>query len=327
MSKSTKPIRIEISLDVMFQTVNCYLVPGEALTLIDCGWYSEENWAKFQEEIGKHGYQVSDIEQVIVTHEHRDHIGLLPEIISHSKAVIRAPKVIEGWFTHPEEMIASSNRFVYSLFQKLDLPKEILKQLSQYLEWIQLTRKVPSLDRFEYFEEGDFLTIGYQEWEVMNTPGHCPSQFVFYQKEHNSIFGSDMLLPVTPMPIIVEDPKHPGQATKALNDLLTSFKRLYALDIQTVFPGHGEVFYNANAIIDQQLARIEMRKEDCFQAIKSGLRTPYQINRKMYPFQMMPPDFSGLYMVLGYIDLLKMEGRIKQEESEEDLAMKWSVVD
>ena len=93
-----EPIRIELPLGIMFQTVNCYLIPGEQLTLIDCGLYSEENWLFFQERINAHGFQVSDIEQVIITHEHRDHIGLLPEIMTHSEAIIRVPKVIEGWF-------------------------------------------------------------------------------------------------------------------------------------------------------------------------------------------------------------------------------------
>jgi len=85
---SLEPIRIEISLGIMFQTVNCYLIPGDQLTLIDCGLYSEENWKHLQERINAHGFQVSDIEQVIVTHEHRDHTGLLPEIMEHSNAVV-----------------------------------------------------------------------------------------------------------------------------------------------------------------------------------------------------------------------------------------------
>ena len=87
-------------------------------------------------------------------------------------------------------------------------------------------------------------------------------------------------------------------------------------DFQTVYPGHGPIFVNANAIIEKQLDRISMRKEECFEAIKNGLSTPYQINRKMYPYQNMPPDFSGMFMVMGYIDLLEEEGRVKRKMSD-----------
>jgi len=73
---------------------------------------------------------------------------------------------------------------------------------------------------------------------------------------------------------------------------------------------------DANMMIEKQLSRIEIRKEECFEAIQAGHNTPFKINRKMYPYQNMPPDFSGMFMVLGYIDLLVEEGRIKKDYDE-----------
>ena len=305
-----EPIRIEIPLGIMFQTVNCYLIPGEQLTLIDCGLFSEKNWHHLQERINAHGFRISDIEQVIITHEHRDHIGLLPEIMANSDAVIRAPKVIEGWFSQPEEMKRLQGDFNGRLFKSLGFPKEQLAKVFHFFEGEVMGRKVEAMDRFHFYQEGKMLRIGEEDWEILNTPGHCPNQFVFIQKEQKRIFGSDMLLPITPMPIIVEDKSNLGQSTRSLHDLLASFQRLLKYDIQTVYPGHGPVFVDANAMIEKQLARIEMRKEECFEAIKNGFSTPYQINRKMYPYQSMPPDFSGMFMILGYVDLLVEEGRI-----------------
>ena len=308
-----EPIRIELSLGLMFQTVNCYLIPGDQLTLIDCGLYSEENWNHLKERINAHGYKISDIEQVVITHEHRDHTGLLPEIMAHSNAIIRAPKAIEGWFSRPGEMKIIQGDFNSKLFKSLGFPKDQLKQVDQYFSNELMGREIEEMDRFRFYEEGDILRIGEENWEILNTPGHCPNQFVFLQKEQKRIFGSDMLLPITPMPIVVENPNKPGTPTRSLHDLLLSFARLLKFDIQTVYPGHGNVFVDANAMIEKQLARIEMRKEECFEAIKNGCSTPFLINRKMYPYQIMPPDFSGMFMVLGYVDLLEEEGRVKKE--------------
>ena len=305
-----EPIRIEMPLGIMFQTVNCYLIPGEQLTLIDCGLYTEGNWEHLQERINAHGFKVSDIEQVIITHEHRDHIGLLSEIMAHSDAIVRVPKVIEGWFSRPEEMKKLQGDFNAKLFKSLGFPKEQLAKVFHFFEGEIMGRKIDAMDRVQFYNEGDLLRIGEEDWEVLNTPGHCPNQFVFLQKEQKRIFGSDMLLPITPMPIVVEDVNNLGQPTRSLHELLASFQRLLKYDIQTVYPGHGPVFVDANAMIEKQLGRIEMRKEECFEAIKSGFCTPYQINRKMYPYQQMPPDFSGMFMILGYVDLLLEEGRI-----------------
>jgi glyoxylase-like metal-dependent hydrolase (beta-lactamase superfamily II) len=115
---------------------------------------------------------------------------------------------------------------------------------------------------------------------------------VFLQKEEKRLVSGDMLLPVAPMPIAYDDPSQPGQPIRALSQLLQSFERLRAFEIQTVYPGHGKVFSDANAMIDKQLARIKMRK------------------------QMMPPDFSGMHMVLGYLDLLEEEGLIEKRLDE-----------
>ncbi|MEM6965988.1 MAG: MBL fold metallo-hydrolase [Bacteroidota bacterium] len=309
--------RIEIPLGIMFQTVNCYLISGAQLTLIDCGLYTANNWNLFQEKIKALGYRVSDIEQVIITHEHRDHTGLLPEIMDNSDAIVRAPKAIKGWFFRPDEMKEREGRFNRTLFRTIGFPEAKKVLLDQFYKSVKLGRKINDRSRFSFFEEGDKLKIGNTDWEVLNTPGHCPNQHVFLQKAQRRIFGSDMLLPLAPMPIISEHPDKPGEPTKSLNDLIASFARLKVFEIATVYPGHGAVFQQANQMIDKQLARIKMRKQECFEAIREGFVTPYQINRKMYPYQQIPPDFSGLFMILGYLDLLEEEGKITRRYDEE----------
>ena len=315
-TKRIEPIKIELPLGIMFKSVNCYLIPGKILTLIDCGFSTKGNWEIFQNKIEEHGYQVGDIEQVLVTHEHRDHIGLLSEILAHTKAIVRAPKAIQNYLETPVIVKEQLGQFTKLLFQSVGFPKDQLQQVFQFWEMIKINQKVEAIDRIQYFEEGDHLFFADTIWEVLCTPGHCLSQTVFIQKEEKRIISSDMLLPIAPMPIIMEDPDRPGQATKALVQLLQSYDRLKAYEFDTVYPGHGPVFRNANAVIELQLARIQLRKEECYDCIKDGLLTPYQINRKMYPYQQMPPDFSGLYMVLGYIDLLIEEKRILKSINE-----------
>ena len=299
MTKQIEPHRIEIPLGIMFQSVNCYLLPGEQLTLIDCGLYAEKNWEIFQKKINELGFRVSDIEQVIITHEHRDHTGLLPEIMNSCNAIVRIPLAIKEWLSHPKEKKEKVVQFNKKLFKTLGFPEEQLERVFQFMDSVEVGRTVDEVHRLEFFEAGDFLRMGNTDWEILHTPGHSPNQYVFLQKEEKRIFGSDMLLSIAPMPIVTEDVNNSGEPTPSMNQLLESFNRLREFDIETVYPGHGLVFANANMMIDKQLGRIEMRKEECYEAIKNGLTTPYSINRKMYLFQQMPPDFSGMFMVLG----------------------------
>ncbi len=308
-----EPIRIELKLDVMFPSVNCYLIPGQPLTLVDCGMGGEDNWHLLQEEIGKLGFAVSDIEQVVISHEHRDHIGLVPELLENTKAIFRVPKVIEGWFSRPEEMRLSYLEFSKSLTETIGYPEDKLKEVHQFINGINQLPTIEDMDRFEFFQEGDVLECGNGKWQVMQTPGHCPTQHVFYQRTTQRLISSDMFLALAPMPIVSEDPDDPGQPVPALKQWLQSLNRLGQLELSTIYPGHGPTFNNAKEVMERQLKRIDMRKQECYDAIKSGKSTAYEINREMYSFQKLPPDFSGLFMTLGYLDLLVTEGKVRHE--------------
>lgn len=317
MQNKIEPIRIELTLNIMFPSVNCYLIPGEQLTLVDCGAGTEENWISLQEQLNQHGYQVKDIDQVIITHEHLDHIGLLPQLLEHSKAIIRVPKMTQAWFANPKETADDYLKFVKKLYATVGFPKSLEEQAYDFISHMRNYPKIDDLQRLEYFEEGDVLEIGNTKWEAMNTPGHCPTQFVFVEESQKSIISGDMLLPIAPMPIVTEDPQNAGHPVRALRNLLDSFERLKVFNFEKVYPGHGPVFSDTNTIIDKQLTRIQMRKAACLEAIQSGLNTPYQIVQKMYPYQTMPPNFSGLHMVLGYVDLLEEEGKVTREANNE----------
>ena len=187
MSKQIEPIQIQLPLDFMFQSVNCYLIPGEQLTLIDCGIDTEENWIEFQKQVKSNGFHVSDIEQVIITHEHRDHIGLLSKIMAASNPIVKVPRQIEKWFSDPEGAMEKHINFFKSLFSKIGLPELILEKSYEIIAQIGSYHRFDTSTQFEFFEDGDILHFGNTEWEALNTPGHCPNQFVFIQKEQKRI--------------------------------------------------------------------------------------------------------------------------------------------
>ncbi len=49
----------------------------EALTLIDCGPNTKEAAESLSFQLKEHGVSAADIEQVVLTHHHADHSGLL----------------------------------------------------------------------------------------------------------------------------------------------------------------------------------------------------------------------------------------------------------
>ena len=59
--------------------VNVYLVKGDSLTLVDAGVKTEVAWETFKQQLKEVGYEPRDIEQVVLTHHHPDHVGLLED--------------------------------------------------------------------------------------------------------------------------------------------------------------------------------------------------------------------------------------------------------
>lgn len=57
--------------------VHVYLIKGDTLSLVDAGVKTKRAWEAVQTQLKELGYFPSDIEQIILTHHHPDHIGLI----------------------------------------------------------------------------------------------------------------------------------------------------------------------------------------------------------------------------------------------------------
>ena len=70
--------------------VNCYLLEDEPLTLIDTGANSGKGLDELEHQLDEHGHSIEDLELLILTHQHIDHIGLAEIIVSRSDAEVAA---------------------------------------------------------------------------------------------------------------------------------------------------------------------------------------------------------------------------------------------
>src|SRR5215217_8976760 len=70
--------------------VNVYVIDDEPLTLVDAGPNSGTSFDELQRGIAGLGHQLEDIELVILTHQHIDHLGLVSLVAAHSGAQVAA---------------------------------------------------------------------------------------------------------------------------------------------------------------------------------------------------------------------------------------------
>ncbi len=67
--------------------VNVYAVRGLAgVRLIDCAWNTPQAYTVLVNELQEFGAQVDDIREIVLTHNHPDHIGLAERLVRESGA-------------------------------------------------------------------------------------------------------------------------------------------------------------------------------------------------------------------------------------------------
>ncbi|MFN2124968.1 MAG: MBL fold metallo-hydrolase [Candidatus Promineifilaceae bacterium] len=312
-----EPFRLELPTGLQVGSVNAYLFTDPEPVLVDTGLKSDEAWLALENGLAQHGLTVSDLSRVIITHAHVDHYGQAGAITANSAADVWISQLGVPWLA--EESHYSDQRHIYYrdfFLPSIGLAPETIKMAQAGFEAMN-DQTYPILSsRIHPFGLTDRLQLGGCDWQVLHTPGHASMQTCFYDPQNHLLLSADMLLATTPTPVVESPPDGSWDRVPALPLFLQSLDKLEALEVETVFPGHGRPFGNHRALIQRQRERIHFRKDECLNWIKAGYHTPVELLDKMYSHQPAAFRFTGLWMLVGYLDLLDIEGSIRRDTNE-----------
>ena len=201
--------------------------------------------------------------------------------------------------------------YKHAFLEGIGFPVDTADMILTFMENVMSSCDSVPESRLKSFPLDGVIEMGGMQWQVVYAPGHTHYQTCFLQPESRQFISADMLLSRTPTPI-VERPESGGQRVPALPRFLDSLDRIEALDIDWVYPGHGEPFTGHRALIQHQRKRIHRRKEECLAHIEGGISRPTELLDTMYAHIPIQHRFIGLWMLVGYLDLLKAEGRIAE---------------
>ncbi len=310
------PIRIELPTEFPVGPVNVYLFTEPEPVLIDTGVKFKPSWEALQAGLMDHGVRVGDLSKVIITHPHVDHFGQAGRIAANSDAEIWVSTLGEEWSLHMADSWQKRIDYYRDTFlPKLDMPAKMQEPMLRFMRLSRNAAEDIPADRLHTFAPDARLTFGGMEWDSIHAPGHDSHQTCFYQPDTRQFLAADMLLEHTPTPVI-ERP-FSGDLTArhdpSLPRFLESLMVVDALDISTVYPGHGEPFTDYHALITRQQHRIGRRKAKTLTLIKRGCNTVNGLLDKMYAHYPDAYRLVGLWMQIGYIDLLLADGAIREE--------------
>ncbi|MEW5957467.1 MAG: MBL fold metallo-hydrolase [Chloroflexota bacterium] len=311
----TAPIRLELPTGFEFGSVNAYLLTGPEPALVDTGLKSEASWQALQSGLAQHHLSITDLRRVIITHPHIDHCGQAGLIAAHSQAEIWIEEKGASWLLDYAGHLQARAEYYRRVFlPPLALPAGVSDWLLAYLAHMNEGADSVPAERIRTFRAGETLPLGDRSWQILPAPGHTSVQTCFYQPGARQLLSADMLLAKAPAPVVEKPPVGAAASPPALAQFLESLQRIEALDIDRVYPGHGEPFSGHRQVIQRQRERLRQRQAECLSLIAAGHRTVADLLDQMYA--LYPPRFhlTGLWMLIGYLDLLEAEGQVEKQQ-------------
>lgn len=305
-----QPVRIELPTEYEAGPVNAYLFTTPEPVLVDTGVKSEASWQALLAALAQHGLAVCDLARVVLTHGHVDHFGQANRLWQEGGMRLETAEIVAHRLTNFTDYWQKRTAYYRDVFlPQTGLPPHMHQYILKYFEMVAANYEDVPAAALHVYANDAAIHLGGLDWQVLHTPGHCSHQTVFYQPETRQLISSDMLLQRTPTPV-VELPQDGRTREPSLPTFMRSLELVEALDVNVVYPGHGEIFCNHRALVQEQQERILRRVEDTYACIQGGCHTAAQITAHLYADRPLTIQFAGLWMALGYIDLLLADGRI-----------------
>jgi glyoxylase-like metal-dependent hydrolase (beta-lactamase superfamily II) len=150
--------------------------------------------------------------------------------------------------------------------------------------------------------DGERITAGDEELDVIHTPGHAPDHVALWHPASRTLLSGDLVVPGTTVVILAS---HGG----SLAQYLESLRRVLALNPARLLPAHGAAIDDPAALINQYIAHRHQREEQVVAALAAGDRTVPAIVERIYIGLGAPLVPMARESVLAHLLKLEDEGR------------------
>lgn len=299
---------IQLSIPTPFAVgdVHAYVLKGEAVTLVDCGPLTNEAQHAFVTQLKEHRLSIDDIDQVVLTHHHADHVGLLNMMKPHVRVL--GHEVNEPYISQNPAFMQRQIDFMDQFFHQLGVP------LHQH-ECEKIVKESYTYSCHAYLDgvlkEGDRLH-GHEHFLVMETPGHAQSHLSFLDESTGDLIGGDLLLTTISSNPLMEAPDEGEERQKSLLQYKASLNRLLTLPIHTIFPGHGQLITSHHELIEERFKKQEKRANAIYQLLKQQELTAFHLCRTLFPVLYEEALFLTMSETVGQLDVLLASGQIEE---------------
>jgi glyoxylase-like metal-dependent hydrolase (beta-lactamase superfamily II) len=291
--------------------VNTYLLEDEPLTLVDSGPNSGKALDELERQLEALGHRIEDLELLVVTHQHIDHLGLVDIVAKRSGAEVASLDLLAPFVENFGADAERDDEEAAALMRRHGISEEVVTALRQvtgsFRAWgskAQVTRPLA---------DGELLELRDRRLEVQHRPGHSPSDTLFWDSDRRILIAADHLIKhISSNPLISRPLDGSGERTQALVTYLESLKRTRELPAEIVLSGHGEPITDHAALIDERFALHQRRAEKIYGLIAEQSRTGHELAQALWGDVAVTQAFLTLSEVIGHVDLLANAGLVEE---------------
>lgn len=312
--------RIPLPLPFALRMVNVYLLddgPG-ARTLVDAGLGLPTDERALHAGLRRAGIALDDVNTLVLTHAHPDHIGLSGTIQAATGCPIY---LLEGehealyrvWETDTA-LHATAEMYVAH-----GMPAEMLPGADAAARALRKMLRLPPRDAVRPVRDGDRLRLGARDYTVWWTPGHADWHLCLLRDDGVFLAGDHVLPKITP-----NIGWYPNSRPDPLADYLAALDRVSELPARVVLPGHGLPFADLAGRV-AELAAHHAERSDQVRALLGDAQDTgadaYTVALRLFEGRLRSPDDMrfALAETLAHLEHLRLKGlAIRTEPSGAD---------
>ena len=320
--------RLELPTPFAIGPVSSYVLRGEPLALVDPGPRADRTREALEAGLREHGLRVEDIELLVLTHQHHDHVGLAAEVRQRSGASVAGTARLAAFLSDFDGAMDRDDAYAVATMVRHGLDADTRDTLNQVSRGFRHYSTGVTVDRV--LSDGDELVAGGRTLRVHERPGHSPTDTVFHEEATGLLVGGDHMLerissnPIAHAPIDDRDPAAVAAGPDRPRPLVAYLDSLHAtaaLDVGTILPGHGEPFTGHRELLAKREEMHARRLRRILRAV-DGRRTAADMTRVLWRQLPVTQAYLALSEVLGHLDLLVRDGLVR--EAERDGRVVWT---